>query len=347
MLVTIIIPVYNTAAYLRDCLDSLCAQTFEDWEAICVDDGSTDDSPKILDEYGRRDRRIRVVHKENSGVSATRNLAMQMARGDWVGFMDSDDLVERDWLLRVVAALNARSVDLVHSSFKWLFREGRIVERGRKAPVTLLNSDAVMKWGWSNVPKEGMVWLCFYRRAMLLSSGVVFESACRPLEDFIFKMKLLPYLRSMSQIENDGYLYRNRVGSAIHSGTRKFIVTEQILNAMFGIYNDQRSRLADLGLLPIAFRHMVLTVWGNTGSWISGHPKEESGQKGDIRRLAHRVLEPCVNDRFKGRSAMVRKLILNGLAILCGSTSAHLFYGCAFRCAWNARELARRLRKMV
>ena len=81
---SIIIPVYNVAPYLRECLDSVLAQTLTDWEAICVDDGSTDGSGAILDEYAARDQRFRIIHQPNSGVSAARNVALDMVRREWI-----------------------------------------------------------------------------------------------------------------------------------------------------------------------------------------------------------------------------------------------------------------------
>ena len=95
---SIIIPVYNVAPYLRECLDSVIAQTFTDWEVICVDDGSTDESGVILDEYAKRDKRFKVVHQENAGVSAARNVALDLIQsssydGGYVWFVDSDDAI--------------------------------------------------------------------------------------------------------------------------------------------------------------------------------------------------------------------------------------------------------------
>ena len=88
---SIIVPVYNVAPYLHECLDSVQAQTFADWECLCVDDGSTDESGAILDEYAKKDVRFRVFHKKNSGVSAARNLALDNVFGIFCLFLDSDD----------------------------------------------------------------------------------------------------------------------------------------------------------------------------------------------------------------------------------------------------------------
>ena len=90
--ISILIPVYNVHAYLAECLDSLLAQDFQDWEAICVNDGSTDDSLDILNAYAQKDKRFIVISQENQGLSGARNTAMQHFSGEWALFLDSDDM---------------------------------------------------------------------------------------------------------------------------------------------------------------------------------------------------------------------------------------------------------------
>ena len=97
MKVSVIIPVYNVEKYLCKCLDSVVNQTLRDIEIICVDDGSTDSSWEILKEYAQRDDRIKLIHKENGGLSSARNVAMQVAKGDYIGFIDSDDWIDLDF----------------------------------------------------------------------------------------------------------------------------------------------------------------------------------------------------------------------------------------------------------
>ncbi len=94
--ISIIVPVYNVEPYLRRCLDSIVVQTFTDWECILIDDGSSDNSGVICDEYASRDARFHVFHQENKGVSAARNAGLDAARGEWIGFVDSDDWIESD-----------------------------------------------------------------------------------------------------------------------------------------------------------------------------------------------------------------------------------------------------------
>lgn len=94
--VSIIVPVYKVEKYLNRCVDSILAQTFTDFECILIDDGSPDNCPAICDEYAEKDPRVKVIHQKNAGVSAARNAGLDAAEGDWIGFVDSDDWIEKD-----------------------------------------------------------------------------------------------------------------------------------------------------------------------------------------------------------------------------------------------------------
>ena len=95
-LISVIVPVYKVELYLRQCVDSLLAQTYSNLEIILVDDGSPDGCPAICDEYARKDSRVRVIHKPNGGLSDARNVGLDAARGEYIGFIDSDDWVMPD-----------------------------------------------------------------------------------------------------------------------------------------------------------------------------------------------------------------------------------------------------------
>jgi glycosyltransferase involved in cell wall biosynthesis len=95
-LISIITPVYNVEQYLPQCIESVINQTFQNWELLLIDDGSTDRSGIICDEYALKDERIRVLHKENSGQSDSRNMALLLAKAELIGFVDSDDWLEPD-----------------------------------------------------------------------------------------------------------------------------------------------------------------------------------------------------------------------------------------------------------
>jgi glycosyltransferase involved in cell wall biosynthesis len=111
--ISVVIPVYNVDRYLGECLDSVVNQTLANIEIICIDDGSTDGSRQILEKYASLDDRIRVVSKENEGQSVARNLAVSMARGDYIVFVDSDDIVDLTLCQRVYGAAERNLADVV------------------------------------------------------------------------------------------------------------------------------------------------------------------------------------------------------------------------------------------
>ncbi|MGN0327446.1 MAG: glycosyltransferase family 2 protein [Lachnospira sp.] len=115
--VSIIIPVYNSAPYLRRCLDSVQNQTYKNLEIICVDDGSTDGSQNIVDEYGKADDRFVVIHKENGGESSARNEGLLKSTGEYIGFMDCDDWIETDMYEVLVRAIENNDVDIAASGW--------------------------------------------------------------------------------------------------------------------------------------------------------------------------------------------------------------------------------------
>ena len=111
--ISVIVPIYNVEPYLGECLDSLCGQTLRNIEIIGVDDGSTDGSGALLDEYAAKDKRIIAVHQKNAGVSAARNAGMRLARGEYLAFVDGDDWRERTAYEDILQKLQGRRPDIV------------------------------------------------------------------------------------------------------------------------------------------------------------------------------------------------------------------------------------------
>lgn len=120
-LVSIIVPVYNVEKYLARCLDSIIAQTYKNLQIIVVDDGSTDNSGKLCDEYAKKDKRIEVYHKKNGGVSSARNIGIKNAKGEAVGFIDSDDYVEPQYTETLVKSMLDNDSDISICGFKKVY----------------------------------------------------------------------------------------------------------------------------------------------------------------------------------------------------------------------------------
>ncbi|MBP0051151.1 glycosyltransferase family 2 protein [Anaerostipes hadrus] len=120
-LVSVIIPAYNIEDYIGRCLDSIISQTYKNLEIIVVDDGSRDHTGEILDNYAKKDRRIKVIHKENGGVSSARNKGIEVAEGDYIGFIDGDDLIEPEMYKILVDLLEEENADIAHCGYQMVF----------------------------------------------------------------------------------------------------------------------------------------------------------------------------------------------------------------------------------
>lgn len=112
-MLSIIVPVYKVEKYLRQCLDSIVNQTYENLEIILIDDGSPDNCGKICDEYAQRDNRIKVIHKENGGLSSARNIGTQIAKGEYITYVDSDDWLDKNMYSELISALEKYNLDMV------------------------------------------------------------------------------------------------------------------------------------------------------------------------------------------------------------------------------------------
>ena len=110
-MISVIVPVYKVEAYLEKCVDSICRQTYKDLEIILVDDGSPDRCPRICDEYATKDNRIKVIHKDNGGLSSARNAGLDIAQGEFISFVDSDDTIHSQ-MMEVLLSLIERFVDI-------------------------------------------------------------------------------------------------------------------------------------------------------------------------------------------------------------------------------------------
>ena len=125
MFFSVIVPIYNVEKYLSRCIDSVLSQTFADFELILVDDGSPDNCPEICDKYAQKDHRIKVVHKENAGLGMARNLGVEVATGDFICFIDSDDFIEEECLNAMYSAAEENKVDLVICDYYKYFENGQ------------------------------------------------------------------------------------------------------------------------------------------------------------------------------------------------------------------------------
>ena len=139
--ISVIIPIYNVEKYLRRCLDSVLNQTFSDWQAICVNDGSPDNSAAILDEYAARDSRFKIITKKNGGLSDARNAGMQVADGDFILFLDSDDFIHPQTMEIAYFLATRDGSDIVSFTYDRIYRPQLMVRH-----VLKMDTDSVVPW---------------------------------------------------------------------------------------------------------------------------------------------------------------------------------------------------------
>lgn len=206
-MISIIIPVYNTAKYLDQCIQSVVEQDYTDWECILVNDGSTDDSGLICNNWAKDDDRIKVIHQENQGVSAARNHGVKESQGEYICFIDSDDWVESNYLLELFN--HREAAELAVSGLVGEFPDGRT------------EKVVPLQWGTFEIGKGGTEFFAHLNKASLLygpvnklyvtdivkSNNIRFPEDCAYGEDLIFNFQYLEYVNKISMIPLATYHY--------------------------------------------------------------------------------------------------------------------------------------------
>lgn len=201
-LLSVIVPIYNCELYLEECIESICNQTYKNLEIILVDDGSTDNSPKICDEYAKKDNRIRVIHQPNSGVSTSRNTALDMSTGSYVVFMDADDTILPEAFELAVEIVEKHNLDFVRF---FAYRSGNGGNGTGKVTLSLedeyqerIKKCIVNEWafGWGRVYKKEL-W-----ENIRFPDGRIFE-------DSVVALYITEKAKRCGTIDKELYYYRN------------------------------------------------------------------------------------------------------------------------------------------
>ena len=236
--VSIIVPVYNAEKGLARCVDSILNQEFRDFELILMDDGSRDGSGAICDGYARADARVVVVHKENTGVSDTRNQAIARARGTFLQFVDSDDWLTADATKLMVRAAEETGCDLVIADFYRVVGE-MVSRKGDIDADQVIGREAFVGFMMEN-PADyyyGVLWNKLYRREIVESHGIRMDAKISWCEDFLFNLEYVRYATTFYALRTPVYYYVKTKGSLVNQKISLSRTVEMKL-AMFECYND-------------------------------------------------------------------------------------------------------------
>lgn len=261
-IVSIIIPVYNVAKYLAQCIDSIMAQDEHSWELILVNDGSTDNSGQICDTYAAKDSRITVVHKDNEGVSIARNLGITLAKAEWICFVDSDDWVEPHYLSDMLAlAKNEKTVvygSVIHdyagarpSVIGCNYIDGVYCNLRGENVAHFIEENRIIENGYP-------VAKIFHRG--LLKSGRLFDPSISLHEDHIFVLGYLLAAEYIALSSTPNYHYMHR--TAVQSLSKKKHPTKNLVIASDELLNVVRVLIVKFSIKNKAYIRYLYTILG-------------------------------------------------------------------------------------
>lgn len=203
-LISVLIPTYNVEKHIRRCIESILAQTYQNWELILVDDGSPDSSGSICDEYAKNDNRIKVIHKCNGGSASARNAGLSVATGDYITFVDGDDWIESDGIDKMMQCAETKNADIVMADFTIEQSDGScsIRKEGFSNPDATELMKAMMKGKLhgSNCNK-------IYRRSLIVANDIHFIDGADYTEDLAFNIKLLTLTNKIAYLPIAYYHY--------------------------------------------------------------------------------------------------------------------------------------------
>ena len=211
--VSIVVPVYNTQKYLSKCIGSILLQNHKDFELILINDGSTDDSGQICEDYMSKDSRIKVFHKENGGVSSARNLGINNASGDWICFIDSDDYVD-DNFLEVFFQENILPKDIIIQGATKISENGNILDNSRQYPNIKINHnhpEAIIKYDLFRNINEPYCKL--FNKKIINQNNIEFPIGVSLGEDLLFVLNYLSYVENIILLPSVSYYIVSREGS--------------------------------------------------------------------------------------------------------------------------------------
>lgn len=193
--VSIVIPVYNNEAYLEKCLESVINQTYNNIEIVLINDGSSDNSLKIMKNYSKKDKRIIIIDKENEGVSTARNIGIKKCSGEYITFVDSDDYLESDAIEKLYHEINTKNVDVVRSNYQVHYQKNNNIDVGSLSHIgnKIYDNNSIRR---EIIPKilsgeiPCFVYLLMIKKKLLINTKL-FPTDIHMMEDVVFYLNLL------------------------------------------------------------------------------------------------------------------------------------------------------------
>lgn len=253
-LISVIVPVYNVEKYLKKCIKSIMSQSYTNLEIILINDGSTDDSGKICDELKEQDKRIKVIHKSNGGLSDARNAGLKIANGKYIGFVDSDDYIAEDMFETLYNINKKYNSDISIVSFYEIYKDKVIGVRDSKKLQELTKIDA-MKELLIDTNIQSYAWNKLFRRELF--EGLEFPTN-KNFEDIATTLLLFEKANKVVLLEEPKYYYVRRDNSIV--GVRNYKTYKDYLDVIYNKYKYLDGKYEELDLYN-AYNFVINMIW--------------------------------------------------------------------------------------
>lgn len=233
-MISIIVPVYNAEKHLSKCISDVLNQTYENWELVLVNDGSNDESANVAEAYSQQDRRIKIFHTENGGVSTARNLGLERSSGEYICFMDSDDSIGKDYLSNLVSEMK-QDIDLVIFPINRVGQKGNTIETIRSYDQAFFASDSASLFQHLNVVQYGYCFSALYRKKIIAENNVIFPEKIDKCEDLIFVLKYILHSKKIRSSDKSDYFYNIGITDSLSKKKQSIYTAINLIKTLYKI----------------------------------------------------------------------------------------------------------------
>lgn len=298
-IISFIIPVYNVASYLRQCIASIINQK-GNIEVILIDDGSSDESPSICDEYALKDQRIHVIHKQNEGVSSARNTGVDIAKGEWIWFVDGDDYIKDNVIKEIHQEIQKYPyADLIQMGMNYLYDNQQIVPQKIEVVTKVEKNQFLSKYITYHNHR------LLFKREIIEKNHLHFTEGLKVAEDQEFQLKYMMLCETPIQIPICTYIYRQREGSATHDSE----TSQRIVNDTFTVLRNLYLFIREKQIQPDEWLQKRLLIM--TRSLLYAASKVHGLNKKDVKvklnQLADQYEQYGINSLNNKKIQLARK----------------------------------------
>lgn len=316
-MISVIIPVYNVELYLSACIKSVIGQTYKDLQILLIDDGSTDRSGAICDTFAGIDSRIKTVHAENKGVSGARNIGIKIAEGEWISFVDSDDILHPEMFSRLIETAERSGADLCKCGYAHIHSENAEKEfltrpAIRDNEIEIVYSPDYLEQILNNY-KSNVVWRSIFRTEAVKKCEYDDGYIC---EDILYQVWISPYIKKAAYISDYLYGYRQRTGSITKTENLPYI------RRRMSAYELRNRYVASLfpdfiGMSKAGMMTMLVDCHIIAEGWDMQSQKEFADISRNIRKRNKLTLRELADNRIPARRRALVFIAMISMPIAC------------------------------